>query len=370
MNYKNVLLVFVFSTIIIFTSCERYYNPGLDIGVVQEDSIKVPENEALIQYINNSGDYINSKAVPNLVSAENVFKNLSTYYIIDIRNHEAYVAGHIKGSVNVKYPEILPYLEKNISPIVYDKIVFVCYSGESASYVTSILRIMGYSNAFAMKYGMSAWNKSLDKWSKNISNKYANKLDTISYPKAQKTAYPNIKTGGHCGAEILQARAQTVLNTPFSKLRINADRAFTDTSFYIINYWPIDKYKKGHIPQAINYAPKNSLNDTAFLKTLPVDKKILVYSFTGHHSAFVIAYLRILGYNAFTLEYGVNGFMHSTISSRENWQGFKAANEINNYPLIKGEYPTEEKVNVAPANNTGEKTDTLTNKTDSITKKI
>ena len=346
MNFKNIILSFIFLTTVFFTSCERYYNPGLNIKVVQEDTIKTPEIDALIKYINNSGDFINSKGVPNMVSADDVYDNLDSYYVLDIRSHEEYVAGHINGAVNVKANEIIEFLDKNVSPIIYDKLVIACHSGQSASYVTSILRLVGYNNVYAMKYGMGAWNRSLDKWSPNVSNKYANKLETTNNPKGKKVAFPEINTGEHCGAEILHARAVTVLNTPFSKLKINADRAFTDSSFYIINYWPEAKYNKGHIPGAVQYTPKQDLNDTTFLNTLPTDKKILVYCFTGQNAAFTIAYLRLLGYNAFTLGFGANSFMHSDLVARSNWHGFKAAEKLNDFPLIPGEEPTDKKVNV------------------------
>ncbi len=345
MNYKSIIFSLIVFTAVVFTSCERYYNPGLNIKTVQEDTIKEPEIKVLLRYINNSGDYINTKGVPNMVSAGDVYDNLSNYYVIDIRSHEEYVAGHINGAVNVKASEIIDFLDKNVSPVVYDKIVIACHTGQSASYVTSALRLMGYSNVYAMKYGMSSWNRKLDKWSKGVSNKYANKLETQFNPKGEKTAYPEIKTGEHCGAEILHARVKTVLNTPFSKLKINAERAFTDSSFYIVNYWPKDKYEKGHIPGATQYTPKYDLNDTTFLKTLPVDKKILVYCFTGQNAAFTIAYLRLLGYNAFTLGFGANSFMHDVLVSREHWHGFKAADKLNDFPLITGEAPSDKKVN-------------------------
>ncbi len=355
MNYKNIILSFIFLTTIIFTSCEKYYNPGLNIKVVQEDTVKEPEIDVLLRFINNSGDYINTKGVPNMVSATDVYENLSSYYVIDIRSHEEYVEGHINGAVNVQPGEIMDFLDKNVSPIVYDKIVIACHSGQTASYVTSILRLLGYNNVYAMKYGMGAWNRTLDKWSKGVSNKYANKLETKDNPKGKEMPYPQLKTGEHCGAEILHARAKTVLNTPFSKLKINAGRAFSDTSFYIVNYWPKEKYLKGHIPGAVQYTPKHDLKTTTFLKTLPSNKKILVYCFTGQHSAFVTAYLRLLGYNAFTLGFGANSFMHDVLVSRQNWHGFKASEKLNDYPLIKGEEPSDKKLNIgAPVDNNGE----------------
>lgn len=341
---KNYFIISIFAFItVIFSSCERYYNPGLNIETVVEDTVKGKEIDALLRYINNSKDYINTKGVPNMVSAEDVNENLSSYFVLDTRKHKDYINGHINGAVNVQINNLINYLDKNVSPSSYDKLVIACYSGQSASYATSILRLLGYNNVYAMKYGMSAWNKSLDKWNKNVSNKYASNLETDDNLKGKAMPYPEINTGEHCGAEILEARAITTLNTKFNNLKISADRAFSDTSFYIVNYWPKDKYLKGHIPGAVQYTPKYDLNDTTFLKTLPSDKKILVYGFTGQTSAFIVAYLRLLGYNAFSLGFGANSFMHNTLVSRENWNGFKAAEKLNDFALIKGENPTDKK---------------------------
>jgi len=335
--------IFIAAIIVIaLSSCDRYYNPGLNVKTVVEDTLNVgTEFEVLTRFIHNSGEYINSKGVPNMVSAENINDNLSSYYVIDIRSHQEYVDGHINGAVNVKASEIIDFLEMNVSASEYDKLIIACHSGQSASYVTSILRLIGYNNVYAMKYGMGAWNRSLDKWSPNVSNKYANQLEIKSNPKANKSAYPVLSTGKHCGAEVLAARAKTVLNTPFKKVKVKADRAFSDSTFYIINYWPESKYAKGHIPRAIQYAPKKDLTIGTALNTLPSDKKILVYCFTGQNAAFTIAYLRLLGYNAYTLGFGANAFMHGTLVSKEGWHGFKAADKLNDFALVKGENPTD-----------------------------
>ncbi len=326
------------------TSCDRYYNPGLNIKTVPEDTVNVgTEFEVLTRFLQNSGEYINSKGVPNMVSAEDVNENLAAYFILDIRNPQEYVDGHINGAVNIQASEIIDYLDKNIAAGEYDKLVIVCYSGQSASYVTSILRLIGYDNAYVMKYGMGAWNRTLDKWSGGVSNKYENQLETTNNPKAKPTAYPVLNTGMPCGAEVLAARAKTVLNTPFHKIKIKADRAFSDSAFYIVNYWPEDKYLKGHIPGSVQYTPKKDLTIGTALKTLPSDKKILVYGFTGQNAAFTIAYLRLLGYNAYTLDFGANAFMHNVLVSRDNWHGFKATEKLNDFALVKGKNPTDKK---------------------------
>ena len=334
-------ILFSFVGLLLMSSCTQSYKPGEDIKTVKEDTINVPEIEALLRFINNSGDYINSKESPSLVSAEDVFDNLGNYYIIDIRLHSEYVDGHINGAVNLRTPNIINHLDRKVAPSVYEKLVVVCHSGQSSAYVTGVLRLLGYSNVYSMKYGMSAWNKSLDKWSKKISSNYTSQLETKTNLVEGMHAYPVLKTGKHCGAEILEARARTLLNTPFLKLKISADRVFKNPDeFYIINFWPKERYDIGHIPGSYQYTPHKDINPNTLLNTIPSDKKILVYDYTGQTSAFVMAYLRLLGYNAFTLPFGANSFMHNTLKLR-NWNAFIAASKLNEFPLIKGENPTD-----------------------------
>ena len=337
--FKYIILLYIASFLL--ASCSETYRPGEQLKTVEEDTIKIPENEALLKFINHSGDYISSKKMPSIVSSDNVYDNLGKYYVIDIRSHQEYVDGHINGSVHVNPSEILAYLDKKVAPSIYDKLVIVCQSGQASAYVTSILRLFGYSNAYSMKYGMSSWNKTLDEWSSKISSSYISKLETKTNPVEGMFPYPEIKTGKHCGAEILEARAKTLLHTPFQKLKISADRIFKNPDeFYVINIWSKERYEVGHIPGAYNYSAKKDLNSKTLLNTIPNDKKILVYGYTGQTSAYVMAYLRLLGYNAFTLANGANSFMHNTLSIR-NWNAFDAAKKVNDFPLIKGENPTD-----------------------------
>ena len=334
-------ILFLALSAVMMMSCTQSYSPGKDIQTVKEDTINVLEIEALLRFINNSNDYINSKNSPSLVSSDDVYDNLGKYYIIDIRKHQDYVNGHISGAVNVTMPNVINHLNRKVAPSVYEKLVIVCYSGQSAAYTTSVLRLLGYSNAFSMKYGMSSWSNSLDKWSSKISSQFIGELETKVNPVEGMHPYPAINTGKHCGAEILEARARTLLNTPFQKLKISADRVFKNLDeFYIINFWPEDRYVVGHIPGAYQYTPHKDLNSKTLLNTIPDDKKILVYDYTGQTSAFVVAYLRLLGYNAFTLHYGANSFMYNTLKLR-NWNAFVAANKVNEFPLVEGENPTD-----------------------------
>ncbi len=66
----------------------------------------------------------------------------------------------------------------------------------------------------------------------------------------------------------------------------------------------------------MQYTPKESLKLSADLKSLPTDKPIVVYCYTGQTSAYVAAYLRLLGYDARSLMFGANSMMYDIMVSK------------------------------------------------------
>ena len=54
----------------------------------------------------------------------------------------------------------------------------------------------------------------------------------------------------------------------------------------------------------------------ADLKTLPADKPVAVYCYTGQTSAFLVAYLRLLGYDAKSVLYGTNGMIYDKMVAK------------------------------------------------------
>jgi rhodanese-related sulfurtransferase len=61
--------------------------------------------------------------------------------------------------------------------------------------------------------------------------------------------------------------------------------------------------------------PKQSLKKEAQLKYLPTDKKIVVYCYSGQTSSQLVAYLQVLGYEAYSLSFGVNGFAYHALDT-------------------------------------------------------
>ncbi len=309
---------------------------GLLAGCKKDDSNPltpetVNEAEVLVKYLEANGDYINTTGT-SIVSASSVYTNLTsgTQYIIDIRDTAAFNAGHISGAVNVTFANLLTAVQA--VPSSYTSIVITCYSGQTAAYGTSLLRLLGYSKVSSLKWGMSSWDSTLAKnyWTAKIGNSYASQMVTTASVKNAKGSLPTLNTGKTTGQEILAARSAELFTVGFSPATITNATVFANTAgYYIVNYWSVTDYNTGHIPGAVQYA-KPDLRDTSYLRTLPLDKPVVAYCYTGQTSAFLTAYLRLLGYDARSLLYGTNAMIYSTMPGTK----FSSA-EIMNYPLIK-----------------------------------
>jgi len=88
---------------------------------------------------------------------------------------------------------------------------------------------------------------------------------------------------------------------------------------YIVSLRRSIDYANGHIPGAINVAFSN-------LAKLPKDKEILVYCYTGHSSAQATAVLQVLGYDAYSLKFGMCSWTSDMAVNMDKC--YKAANVV------------------------------------------
>ncbi|MGC9341357.1 MAG: rhodanese-like domain-containing protein, partial [Bacteroidales bacterium] len=287
-KFRIYLLGFIFALFCV-TACEK------------DDEKVVNEAEVLAEYLASTDsplmkDYVNTE-LPSIISATEL-RTLNTAgeaHIIDIRAAADFETGHIPNAVNVAVPGILTHME-SINTGDYTKIAVVCYSGQTAGWVTSLLRLMGYDNVFSLKWGMSSWHDDFaSPWKGNVSNMYSSQFTSDATAKASQGEMPELSTGFENGQDILEARVQAVLTEGYDPAKISKTEVFNNLDdYYIVNYWPADQYSDpGHVPGAVQYTPKQDLKVDVDLKTLPTDKTIVVYCYTGQTSSFMAAYLRL-----------------------------------------------------------------------------
>ena len=301
-----------------------------------DDADPVNEAQVLAEYLESpdgGGDYANT-AMPAIVSAADVKTLMAVpgkVYLMDIRSAADYDKGHVEGAVNVAAADVLSHLD-GMDASGYEKVAIICYSGQTAAWVTNLARISGYSNVFSMKWGMSSWNAAFDSWSGKTNNMYATQFKTEVYPKGPEGSLPSLNTGKTEGSEILAARVDVVLAEGFGAAAIDAAVVYANLDdYYIVNYWPEAHYlAPGHIEGAMQYTPKESIGLDTYLKTLPTDKTIVVYCYTGQTSANLASYLRVLGYDAKSLKFGCNSMIYDNMPASK----WSAETQIMGYDYV------------------------------------
>jgi rhodanese-related sulfurtransferase len=72
--------------------------------------------------------------------------------------------------------------------------------------------------------------------------------------------------------------------------------------FFMVDLRDASSYRQGHIDGAVNFYWLDILN---YLDRLPKGQKILLICYLGFTASQVMVILRLLGYNAFTLKFGM-----------------------------------------------------------------
>ncbi len=296
------------------------------VSSCKKDEDPIIEAEELVNYIEMS---ITPKTLPAYITAVQLDEKIgiADMLIVDIRSAEKWAAGHITGAVNVPdHKLLLDYVVDN--SVAMDKEIYVvCYSGQSAAWSTSLLRVAGYSNAKSLKFGMTSWTTvaGYDSWTGNVSDdNWTTMVQTVSAAKPAAGNLPDLSEGFDDGADIMDARMDKIWAEGFGDAGITASEVLglTDNpNYFIINFWSEAHYLVGHVPNAVNYEPSTDPFTMAMdLKSLPADKTIIVYCYTGQTSAYMAAYLRLLGYDARTLKFGANSMMNEHMPS-SRWFG-------------------------------------------------
>jgi len=103
-------------------------------------------HKALQNFIDSTGDDW------NYILPEELEKNPSKYFLLDVRKPDAFKEGHIKGAKNIFWMDLLK--PENLAKLPKNKrIIVICYVGHTASQIMVALRLLGYK-ASTLKFGM------------------------------------------------------------------------------------------------------------------------------------------------------------------------------------------------------------------------
>jgi len=305
----------------------------------------------LLVHFETLGDYVNSGLAPALVDAEEVYANINNYLIIDVRDNSDFIAGHIEGAVNVQNDSLYGYL-KNLNQNLYSKIVLVSTNGHRSAYYACLLRLLGFNNIYTLNFGMAAWNINFaDEWLNGIKNDSARILfSNIFFPKGGFTNLPEIifENPDALIQERAKKRIEQFIKTGFNKVKQYRSGFLLFGDDLLVCYGKGRLYNapsagvdagRGHAAGTIHYSdlPFFELRTVQYLQTLPTDRAILIYGYNGQLSACMVAYLRVLGYNAISLEFGANQIFYTRMLNDPELSEYAFdQSDIKNFPYVIG----------------------------------
>ena len=227
-------------------------------------------------------------------------------YIISLRKAEDYAKGHIPGAVNIGFGELakLPMDEE---------ILVYCYTGQSASFGAAVLGVLGY-DVTNLLHGMSSWSDD--------AAVYVSRFDpaTTQGDYAVETA---ANAGGNYGLPdienttsddpdaIVKAAAATVSPKYINAADLNMKIAEGE-DMTIVSVRSAENYAAGHVPGAVNIG-LGALADN--LAKINPDAPVYVYCYTGHSAAQAAALLQMLGYDAYSLKFGMCGWSSDPVAN-------------------------------------------------------
>jgi len=312
MTLKRILFLLLSLSLVVFMSCSSDDDNPTEPGPTEFEMLAEVGDAYYTAYTTITGRGVNT-------TMQVVFDNLTdgddsnNPQIIDWRSAADYDLKHIEGAINIALGDLIDKVDDGTIDKTKE-IVNVCYSGQSASIATATLNMLGY-DAQNLKFGMCGVTNNIeivvktDKWDSQIAEDDYTLNKTDEGAPTSEYAFPTISTGAKTSDEVIKNQFSNVTSgwgVLFGDVKANPG------DFFILNYWSAAEYMDpGHIETAYQYTPKSSLQKANMLKYLPTNKTIAVYCYTGQTSAQVTAYLRLLGYDAKSIYYGVNGFAFS-----------------------------------------------------------
>ncbi len=278
------------------------------------------------EYLNDDGE------CPGLMTAQDLNDGLADFTVIDIRQQIDYDTGHIDGAYNSSLGTLLDDLASEAIPSG-KPYVLACYSGQSAGHAKIAMELMGYTDVYSLKWGMSSWNSATaGPWNNNTGDTLNNPESIPNNGDLVMNAFPVLTEDE---ATVVEERVAAMLTGGFQGVMYD-DIKDNLEDYFVINYFGEADYlgigddgTPGHIPGAFQFTPYSSMGIDEMLGNIPADKTVVVYCWSGQHSSQVTAYLNMLGYEALSLKFGSNNLFHSVLTGHK-W----SAAQINEFPLV------------------------------------
>jgi len=243
------------------------------------------------------------------IKADALYENLhdgdttNDPFILDTRKAEDFAKAHIPGAVNMSVATI--FTAQGLAQLPMDKdIVVVCYTGQTSSQVTAALRMLGYK-AYNLLYGMPGWTLIEGVVTYPFSADQSKGYEVSKEPAALSGSYSLPKPLGETVAAAAEAYfSKGTKNIKADALYENLHDGDATNDPVILDLRKAEDYALGHIPGAVN-VPVGKLFTPETLAMLPPDRQIVTYCYTGQTSSQATAALNMLGYDAYSLLFGL-----------------------------------------------------------------
>jgi rhodanese-related sulfurtransferase len=309
-----------------------------------------PVAEMLV-YFESNGDFPNSYLAPALIEAEEVFANLNTFLIIDIRSNADYSSGHIENAVNIQIDSLYYFVESQFNS-GYTKIVLISSNGQSSAYFTCLLRLARFDNIYSMNYGMASWNEffAVEWLSKLGDYSGIGNFTDSTFSKNDYTSLPQISFDNPNDQidKRIKSRIKEIIAYGFNQGEEYFPALPGLFGIYPICYGKTNLYnarkdgvfdEMGHPPYTRSYNdyPNYDLRTVRYLQTLPTTQPIFLYDYDGQFGACMTAYLRVLGYDVKMLLFGANQLFYSRLLDDPELIVYAfSTNKIQNFPYVTG----------------------------------
>ena len=293
-----VVLALIFASASLFVGCQKEEAPASEESASEESSEQgVSKAEVIREAVNDF--FADIPADNNKISHKDFVEKVKAgedLFIISIRQAADYNEGHVKGAINVPWG---PDMMKALDFIPKDETVYAyCYSGQTCGQYVAHLNMLGI-NAKSVNLGYN-FGISKVEGAEEIITTEASEFEG----KSGASFDPVLR-------EAIEAYYQglaDVADTKFKNYKISEQdmKEIVDSGnddYYILSIRQEKDYNEAHIEGA-ELIPWGAGMQEQFDK-LPADKKILAYCYSGQTCGQTVAGLRLLGYDAVSLNGGI-----------------------------------------------------------------
>ncbi len=296
--------------------------------------------------------YLSDATMAPTTTAQALFDNLNDGntandpYVLSVRSAEHYAIGHIPGAHDIPWRSVAD--ATLLSSLPTDRqIVVYCYTGHTGGVATTCLNAMGY-DAVNLKFGIGAWTRDA---TVRVAAAFDDATDAHDFPtettvNALTTTYDlsdlNVTTSRDA-EEILRAAADAYVSDTSVGATITAQAVFDNLNdgndandYFVLSVRSAAHYDLGHVPGAYNI-PWKEIAKIDNLEKLPTDKTIVVYCYTGHTGAVATTALRMMGYQAVNMKFGIMSWTRD--ATVRVAAAFNDATDSHDFPTTSGSTP-------------------------------